>query len=58
MNYLALVFTVIILVFTIVFVIGLLLNAADYLKQIDTRLKNRYVTKHIKKYRRKLFYGK
>jgi len=58
MNYLALVFTVIILVFTIVFVIGLLLNAADYLKQIDTRLKNRYVTNHVKKYRRKLFYGK
>jgi uncharacterized membrane protein YciS (DUF1049 family) len=58
MNYLALVFTVIILVFTIVFVIGLLLNAADYLKEIDTRLKNRYVTNHVKKYRRKLFYGK
>lgn len=58
MNYLALIFTVILVVFTMVFVIGLLLNAADYLKEIDVRLRERYVTNHIKKYRRKIFYGK
>jgi hypothetical protein len=58
MNYLALIFTTLLLVLTILFIIGALLSAADFSKEFDTKLRQRYVNTHMKKYRRKLFYGK
>jgi hypothetical protein len=58
MNYLALIATAVILVATIIFIAGVLLSAAEFSKEFDRKLRVRYVSTHMKKYRRKLHYGK
>lgn len=58
MNYLSLIVGFSIIILTIVFAIIVVLRAAETTKDLEQRLRDYYVKNHLKKYRRKIFYGK